>query len=455
MKHNSFIAVVVLAFLFSAAPSMAPGESGKAFAQPVVTFKGEIRHKPEMRANADFDSGKDDKTAYVGNRVRLSASVKADDDVSALITLQDARYWAQNANNTESGREKEAVDIYEAWAQMKNIGGNNLGIKVGRQILAYGDQRLLGHLGWQDNARSSDAFKVMAGIGSVNVDLFLSKQKESMSPSDATHDDDLNGIYATTNVAEGITLDVYALQWKTASSKTTTTTDASGKETSSTVAIKDKNIMTMGARVAAKLGGLDATAEYVVQSGDWADGVTHSANALAVTAGYKLDILGGTRIGLEYDMGSGDDDTKDKKHKAFVFPFHTNHMHYGYMDYFSWGNMKDLVVKINANVTPALNVALDYHMFSLAAGQDDWLNVAGTGVFKKAVSSSTATDAGKEIDLTITYKAWALKVDDKPVASWGIQAGYSVFQPGQAAKDRSGGKSDSSNWGFVSSTLTF
>jgi hypothetical protein len=455
MKHNFYIAVISLAFLFSAAPGLTPGNSGKAWAQPVVSVKGELRVRPEMRDNADFDSSKDDKQAFTGSRTRVTIDVKTEDDVSAVVTLQDARKWAENAGNLDSGREKEAVDIFEAYAQAKNIAGQNLGVKAGRQTLVYGDQRLLGHLGWQDNARAHDALKVMLGLGSVNLDVFASKEAESMHTSDATHDSDLNGAYAVMNVADGVTVDVYALQWKTAATKTTTGTDAAGAATTTTTPIKDHNIMTIGARAAAKMGGLDATAEFASQSGDWAEGVTQSASAFAVTAGYKLDVLGGTRIGVEYDQGSGDDNPADKSHKTFVFPFHTNHMYYGYMDYFSWGNMKDMAVKINTNISPALNVALDFHTFTLAAGQDDWLNVAGIGVFKKAVKDKTSTAAGSEIDLTVNYKAWALKVDDKPVSSWNVTAGYSMFTPGQAAKDRSGGKGDASTWGYVMSTLTF
>lgn len=439
MKHNPFIAILTLAFLFSMAPGLTPGGTGKAWGAD-VTVSGELRVRPEMRENSDFNSSNDDKSGFWGSRTRVNIGVAVDEGTSAKIVLQDARYWGQLANNVQSGREKEAVDIYEAYFEMKSIGESPVGIKLGRQALVYGDQRLLGHLGWQDNARAHDALKLMIGLGSVKVDLFTAKESDpALHTSDATHDDDLSGAYAVVGLGEGISLDVYGLLWKTASTKT--------NEDQSTTAIKGKNIMTYGARLAVKAGALDATAEAAVQSGDWADGVTQSAMAFAVTAGYKLDVLGGTRIGVEYDSGSGDDNPGDKEHKTFVFPFHTNHAHYGFMDYFSWGNMTDIAVKLSTGpIVGGVALKVDYHMFSLAQAKDSWLNVVGTADFKKAVDSSTSTEAGTEIDVTLIKKM---------TDSWKLVAGYSTFMPGKAAKDRSGGKGDASTWGYLESSFTF
>ncbi|MDQ6969711.1 MAG: alginate export family protein [Mariprofundus sp.] len=51
-------------------------------------------------------------------------------------------------------------------------------------------------------------------------------------------------------------------------------------------------------------------------------------------AGYTFDFWK-TRLGVEYDYSSGDATPTTGNHKTFVFPFHTNHAHYGEMDFFS------------------------------------------------------------------------------------------------------------------------
>ncbi|MDH5510579.1 MAG: alginate export family protein [Nitrospinota bacterium] len=435
MKHNPFIAIVSLALLFSAVPSVMPGATDSAVAEVEVTVSGELRVRPEMRDNSDFNADNDDKKGFWGSRTRINVNAKVDDNTSAKIVLQDARYWGELANNVQSGREKEAVDIYEGYFQTNSIGGTPVGVKLGRQALVYGDQRMLGHLGWQDNARTHDALKLMVDLGKVKIDLFTSKEKEdAMAVSDELNDSDLNGAYATIGLAEGLNLDVYVLQWKTSGA------NAEGART------KGHNVMSMGALAKAKFGAIDASAEFVVQSGDWNATQTQAATAMSVTAGLNTDALGGSRIGVEFNTGSGDDNPSDGEHKTFVFPYHTNHAHYGHMDYFSWGNMQDIAVKLQTKAVPGFLIKLDYHMLALMEANDDWLNVVGTGVFKKAVDGSTATEAGTEIDLTVVKAL---------MPNWKLVGGYSMFMPGKAAEDRSGGKADTSTWGYLMSIFTF
>ena len=430
MKHNPFIAILSFAFLLTAVPSV-----NVASAEVEVNVSGELRVRPEMRDNADFNSDKDDKKAFWGSRTRVNVDVKVDDSTSAKIVLQDARYWGELADNVSSGREKEAVDIYEGYFQNNSIGGTPLGIKLGRQALVYGNQRLLGHLGWQDNARTHDALKLMLNLGKVKVDLFTSKEKEDgLVPSDEFNDQDLNGAYAMVAVGEGISLDVYALQWKTSGA------NDDGART------KGHNIMTMGALAKGKVGPIDAAVEFVLQSGDWNATQTQEASALSVAAGFNTDALGGSRIGVEYNTGSGDDNKSDGTHKTFVFPYHTNHAHYGHMDYFSWGNMQDIAVKLETKAIPGFVVKLDYHMLSLMEANDDWLNVVGTKVFKAPVDGSTSVEAGNEIDLTVVKGV---------TPNWKLVGGYSMFMPGKAAEERSGGKADTSTWGYLMSIFTF
>lgn len=416
-------------FIFSLVGVMLFVTAAPVFAESDIKVSGQLRFRPEMRDKQKFGSVDDDKQAFIGSRARLTIDANVAEDVTAKLTLQDVRVWGEesNVNTSLEGDDVQAVDVFEGYFQIDNIMDSGIGVKAGRQTLVYGDQRLLGHLGWKDQARTHDGFKIMANMGAINLDIFATKEKESGKPSDEKNDDDLLGAYAVAKLAEGITLDVYAINWKTGGG------DAKGK-----------NIMTYGARVAAKMGAFDATAEAAFQSGDWSEGVSHSANAYAVKAGFKPGFMG-VRIGVEYDYGSGDDNISDTDHKTFVFPYHTNHAHYGYMDYFSWGNMQDIRISLSAAPAEKVIVKLDYHMFSLAEANDNWYNVVGTAVFAAPVAGKDSTKAGNEIDLTVVYKA---------MANTKLVAGYSIFQPGDAAKDRFG-KDESSNWSYLMAIFTF
>jgi hypothetical protein len=406
-----------------------------AFAETAFDFSGEMRLRPESRDNADFNGDVDDKQAFIGSRTRLNVKGKVNDGVSVKLTLQDSRRWGE-ASQVSAGTEAQAVDVFEGYFLVEDIAGSGLFVKGGRQTLVYGDQRLLGHLGWSDNGRTHDAFKVGYAGAALDVDLFYAKEVESGAPSDDSHDDDLTGLYATLKPTEGATLDLYAINWKTAGSAT-----VDGVAT----AVKGKNVMTYGARVALKGGGFDATAEYAAQTGDWSATATQEAYAFAVKAGYTFDFIG-LRLGAEYDFGSGDNDTADTTHKTFVFPFHTNHAQYGFMDYFSWGNMTDLRFGASAKPAAGVSVSVDYHILALADGNDDWLNVVGTKSLFPAVAGSDAVEAGTEIDLTVGWQAHTnLK----------LTGGYSVFTPGKAVEERNGGKTDPSQWAYLMSAFTF
>ncbi len=399
-----------------------------------IDVSGHIRFRPEMRDNSDFNGDNDDKQAFIGSRTRVTVNGTVDEDISAKITFQDVRVWGQesNVNTSMEGASIQAVDIFEGYFLVKNIWDAPVAVKAGRQTLVYGDQRLLGHLGWKDQARTHDALKVMVNVGSTQIDFIASKEDESGKPSDEKNDADILGAYSVTQINDDITLDVYALNWKTAGS------DSDGN------AIKGHDYLTYGLRGKAVLGSFDVTAEAAFQSGDWSEGVTQSANAFAVRAGYKLGVMG-ARIGVEYDHGSGDDDPSDSEHKTFVFPYHTNHGKYGYMDYFSWGNMNDIQLNLSAKPAENVIVKLDFHSFTLAEGNDDWLNVVGTKTFLAATSAGNSTDAGTEIDLTAIYKA---------AKNIKLVAGYSVFQPGKAVKERAG-KDDQSTWGYFMTIFNF
>lgn len=418
-----FLTLLSLALVASSAPVWASGDTE-------LDIGGQIRFRPEMKNNFNFNNDSDNDAKYTGQRIRLNIK-GSNEGVTSFIQLQDTRVWGSESN-VGTAKENEAVDLYQAWFQINDLAGAPVDLKMGRQTLVYGSQRLLGHLGWKDEARTFDGIKASVKVGPGKIDLLVVKLNEedywkddSAGSNDATsadavadqvktEDQNLNGAYGMFDIA-GQKIDVYYLIWTTNS---------------------DRNVATMGGRLAGKAGPVDYTAEYVVQSGDWAKDVSHEANALAVEAGYNI---GSTRIGFLYAAGSGDDEADATTHKNFVFPFHTNHGHYGYMDFFSWGNMNDIALRVKTKVGKNV-IKLDYHMLSLADAKGDWLNVVGVANVFDGASTYTETAAGSELDITFVHPY---------SANMKIVAGYSMFTPGAAVKERNGDKEDGATWGYL------
>jgi len=433
-----------------------------------VEVSGEIRVRPEMQNNYDFNKNVSDNKEFTGQRTRVNFKAGGD-DAFGFVQLQDARYWGQNTgldlsnweappapNSVASSRGLESVDMHQGYLQVNSLFGLPVGLRAGRQELAYGSQRLLGHLGWQDNARAHDAYKLMVGLGDLgSIDVIKAKQSEKNVSGNSTSDGDLDGIYAMLKVA-GLNLDAYYLRWQT---ELYHNADATATPPVSEW-LGGRNVSTMGVRVAGKAGPADYTIEYVIQGGDWGVSktdaskiVAQDASAMSIAAGFTP--MEGTRAGFEYNTGSGDAKDSADTHGTFVFPNHTNHAHYGYMDLFSWGNMNDIAVKLETNQM-GIKIQFDYHILSLAQATDDWLNVVGTGALMTAncvdadgapIAECKETDAGSEIDITV---AKGLTESTKLVV------GYSMFTPGAAVKERKGSKAvDGADWGYAMFTFAF
>jgi hypothetical protein len=308
-------------------------------------------------------------------------------------------------------------DLYQGFLEYtREYTGADVGVKLGRQTLVYGDQRLLGHLGWRDIARTFDGLKVSYQRKPVKLDLFYVHPADivSMEAGESLtnwEDRTLTGAYGTVDISPilpNVGLDLYFINW-----------DHSDKADLA----PGRDIDTYGGRVFGKWKGFDATGE-----------------------------LWKTRVGVEYDLSPGDDDATDNDHETFVFPFHTNHMHYGEMDRFSWANMRDLRFSLKTVPTEGLTLLADVHLLELDEPEDNWLNVAGTGlvnpVFGPGDPAFDEDDAGTEVDLKAVYKVKAVK-------GLKLVALYAFFDPGDAVEERNSGNDDGAQFGYFIAQIVF
>jgi len=398
----------------------------------------DLRERYQIFNNFDFNSAVDKNTFEMDSRLYLKANADFGHGFTAYI--QPQAVLIRN-NTAKTGTQSlTQSDLFQAYVQYQYKG---LGVRLGRQTLVYGDQRLLGNLGWKDVARTFDGVKVFYHQGAVKVDVFAVHPADivSMTPTTTSpqgkslvtwEDRRLIGVYTTYTLLPKTGIDVYFINWR-------------HNQYASTG--QGRNMNTFGTRLFGKWNGFDATGEYVRQQGTWKNGVSQQADALAVKVGYTFDFWK-TRLGMEFDYSPGDDKANAGKHKNFVFPFHTNHMHYGEMDRFSWGNMKDVRFSFKTSPMQGLSVSADTHLLWLADARGDWLNVVGTGVLFAGASTYTQTRAGTEVDLKLVYKTPFLK-------GLKLVGLYGLFNPGAAVRERNGGVSNNANFGYIIGQYVF
>jgi 1,2-phenylacetyl-CoA epoxidase catalytic subunit len=365
----------------------------------------------------------------------------------------------------------DAVDLRQAWIELGNPKVFPLTLKLGRQILSYGDERVIGAFDWNNIGRTFDAVKLRWESKDAWVEAFASSvvvpERGSYNQSDFFNGNELDrqqifsGIYAECNALWFQSTDLYVLHLHENDSVKYQDNDRG-----------DTNFFTIGTRWKSKPGafaksedvmskdkdnkavalpgpkpavGLDYTFEGAFQTGD-VRGQDLTAFAAHGDVGYTLDMPWRPRFAVGYSFATGDDEPGDREIQTFQNLFPTNHKFYGQMDLFSWQNIHDL--EFDFKISPVRNVTLraDYHAFWLESTEDAWYRANGATTVRpiNATSRAAGNYVGSEIDFLATWN----------VTKWfQVEGGYSHFFSGDYLKDT--GPHDDADFGYVQAKLTF
>ena len=363
-----------------------------------VDFAGQVRPRVEFRSPEGFST--DLATVFTSMRTRLSLSAALPRDVTAFVQVQDVRLWGEEASTVDGSA--ESIDFHQAWVELGSP-AEGTALRVGRQELSYGEQRLIGALDWVQQARSFDGVRGRARNGDVVVDGFaLRIREDEVHPADAS----FLGLYGTLPAA-GM-LDLYALH--------------------NTVGDDVTEQWTVGGRWSRTEGPLGLRVEAAYQAGTRST-LDVSAYLLAISAALPLGER--TRAELWYDRLSGDDDPLDDEIRVFDTLFATNHKFYGFMDLFTdipahtgGRGLQDVALKTTFAARPDVSLGADLHAF-----------------FLTATEGLESGHLGEELDLT---GRWAY------APGTGISGGVAIFQPGDAWADE-----DLMSWMFLMMDVTF
>jgi len=336
--------------------------------------------------------------------------------------------------------DEDSLDLHQAYLALGNVREFPLSAKIGRQELAYGDERLVGAFDWNNIGRVFDAAKLRFENDTFWVDTFagrvvLANDGEFNVANDY---DWFSGVYASTKtLIPKQETQLYFLARNTGDKSpfaTTGSPQAGGPP--------ERDIYTAGLRFKSspgQFGGWDYDAELAGQFGNFYDttlarNLQHEAFAGHVAGGYSWkDAWSAPRLGLEYNFASGDSDSSDGTHGTFENLFPTNHKYYGFMDFASWQNVHNVRFTTSAKPAKKLTFTVDFHLFWLADTDDSFYAVSGARRGGLAATPGTGyginpsydSFVGSEIDLIATYAI-------KPYAA--AQVGYGHFFRGDYVK---------------------
>lgn len=149
--------------------------AGQSHAQ-IVTVSGQIRHRSEFDAKELTDAG--ESYAFHLLRTRLAASARPNEHVSAFIQIQDSRMFGDEdpgrGRGTLDGNANQ-LDVHQAYLGVDVPGIDGLSARVGRQEFVYGNQRLVGSVGWSNIGRTFDGAVLKLEYDNVSADLFAAQ----------------------------------------------------------------------------------------------------------------------------------------------------------------------------------------------------------------------------------------------------------------------------------------
>lgn len=358
--------------------------------------QGNTRTRLEW-GDTDFTGGNGDVRQLLRTKVRVTGNPRHDTQV--VVELQDSRLWGSEFNTFDASGDQ--VDFHLAYAELQEVFGKLVRLRLGRQELVYGSQRLMGLGAWGNTPRAYDALVLRLGETSW-VDGFTAKLEEK-----GVKDRNLFGLWSNVSLAPGHDVGPYLLVEQDKNGgrerllRLTGGTRFTGAKTGKT----------------GHLFGYDL--EGALQTGEvgFEDIFAWMGTA---TVRYHGPSWTKPEICLGFDIYSGDADATDGDLKAFDNLFAARHRFFGMMDLFksfpgdsSNGGLMDMRLVGEMSASETVRVGLHLHNFVLV---EDTIG-------DKAL--------GQEADAVVTWN-----YSDVTEYHWG----GSIFVPGDGMKLRSGGE---------------
>jgi hypothetical protein len=353
-----------------------------------LRVRGEFRERVEGFQSSGFVDGRDDH--YALSRVRVNATVTASKSLSFQANVQDARVADKTIGPTTAPF-RGPFDLRAGFADIGDAKAP-LAFRLGRQELAFGEQRLLGHLAWVNTGRTWDAARVILRAKSWQADVFGASLVRSL-PDEfdrSGNGNRLAGVYATNpKLVPQAVVEPYVFWRRDVNLRSELTTVGNLSQT------------TMGVRVAGTLPArLDYGVEMAMQRGSLA------ADSVSAWAGHwqireSLPGAGAVKLTSEYNFATGDDNPTDGSRQTFDQLYPTGHDKLGLADQVGWKNVHHLREGFEVSPFKATPVSLNYHSWWLAE-KTDGLYAASGALLARVAGGAASAHVGQEVDVQVS-----------------------------------------------------
>jgi len=353
---------------------------------------GEYRGRLEGPTGIGFTNTND---FYFLDRLRLKLGVKPKQWLLLYGEVQDARIFFNhhipNANPYE--------DKWTLWQAYPQLGSSETGwadALAGRQVLRFGDERVIGPSEWLNVGRTFNVARVDLHHPGYIVSVFASSvvPGENTDLHNALPGNNMYGVYGSfQNIVPKADFEPYVL-WRVA---------PSSSELPETLKRGHLNEVTIGLHWK---GDLPAAFDYDTEF----DGQTGSlgASSIAAWAGYasvsktfrKVD--GVPHIFLEGNYASGTKNPNGHEWNTFDQIYPSNHDKFGFADLVGRRNLVQFRTGVEEEPTKKWKLKQQFEGYWLATSKDNFY--ASSGAIAVPARPGASRHIGNELDLVAEYQ---------------------------------------------------
>ena len=380
------------------------------------TFETSLQLRPRLEYRNGYKtllSEEQDASTFISQRSRLNLNYQ-NNKLSMKLSAQNIHVWGDVP--TMRLEDNNGIALFEAYGQYAF--NENFFMRLGRQVLSYDNQRILGEVNWAQQGQSHDAALLSWKPAENNrLDLGFAYNAPAETLSDVPY---------TVNSYQNLQFAWYHLG--SAKRGLSLLFMNTGYETEQEI----DYIQTFGGIFKTGTGKLAADVSVYGQTGTR---LNLDLNAFYAGGNLNYAVSNSWKIGAGAEYLSGTDmDENSGDLKSFTPLFGTNHGFNGFMDYFYVGNHQNTVglIDIYGKLTysaPKFELSVIPHAFSAAA---EVIDPSGEKMDKYL---------GTEVDLAASWKV---------AKDFSIGMGYSQMFATESLELLKGGDSgETQNWAWV------
>jgi hypothetical protein len=322
-------------------------------------------------------------------RSRFHADFWYQDRIRLFAEFLDARTFGQALAPLVT--DVNHTDMLNVFADIKiaSVKDGPAYLRVGRQELLYGSQRLISTLDWVNARRTFQGVKGFWRTPTFDLDAFWVRPMVTERNNFDNWDEkrEFFGLWGTYKPMKGHLADFYFLSLDDNRNLAPGRNGVRG----------DSITHTLGSRLAGDYNQFLYELEGMYQFGQYSN---QNISAFAVASGAGYHFKGkplNPQFWLRYDFASGDNNLTDGSRTTFnqLFPFGNYYL--GWIDRVGRQNIHDFNAQLNLHPLAWTHFTVQYHRFYLANKRDFLYNAAGAATLRDATGQS-GSYVGDEID---------------------------------------------------------